>query len=70
MAERKAAIDRYRLKMTHFNKHRPVGLASVTPKNVARDPRLPKPTGERFDGVAAHEQAVQLYPDVMERLAD
>jgi len=35
-----------------------------------RPVRKPRPTGERFDAPAAHEQAKQLYPEVMARLAE
>jgi hypothetical protein len=39
-------------------------------KTDARPPRRPRPTGEAFDAPAAFEQARELYPKVMGRLAE
>ncbi len=39
-------------------------------KPDARPVRKARPTGEKFDPVTAHKQAVDLYPTVMAKLAE
>ena len=41
-----------------------------TDPRTKRPVRKAKPTGERFDAPAAAEQAKQLYPKVMAKLAE
>ena len=43
----------------------------VAARKIEQRPvRVAKPTGERFDAKEAFEQAKQLYPKVMARLAE
>lgn len=39
-------------------------------KPDARPVRRARPTGEKFDPVEAHKQAMDLYPKVMAKLAE
>lgn len=45
-------------------------LRKTDPHAAKRPARTAKPTGEQFDAPAAFEQAQQLYPKVMAKLAE